>query len=30
MHDRMERVENYTKSMHNSLDYIVTNGVKLK
>jgi tape measure domain-containing protein len=30
LHDRMERVENYTKSMHNSLDYIVTNGVKLK
>lgn len=30
LHDRMERVENYTKSIHDSVDDIVTKGIKLK
>ena len=30
LHDRMERVENYTKSIHDSVDDIVNKGIKLK
>lgn len=30
LHDRMERVESYTKSIHDSVDDIVTKGIKLK
>lgn len=30
LHDRMERVEGYTKSIHDSVDDIVTKGIKLK
>ena len=30
LHDRMERVENYTKSIHDSVDDIVTKGIKHK